>query len=123
MARAAAGKKRTRVRAPKLYWVTTEDHGEDWFVVAPSEGEACVFHEDAEGYDRGDADSELVCRLPAALIKTKAGWPSDDVLRACGAEIVSAKGKPRIVKLDGRVFGEGDTFENAAAGLGAIERH
>jgi hypothetical protein len=31
----------------RLYWVTTEDHDEDWFVVAPNEVEACMFHEDA----------------------------------------------------------------------------
>ena len=123
VARPRAAKKTRKARSPKLYWVTTADHGEDWFVVALGEGEACVFHEDAEGFDRGDADAELVCRLPAALSKTKVGWPSDDVLNACGAEIVSPKGKPRVVKIDGRVFGEGDVFENAAARLGTIERH
>jgi len=30
----------------KLYWVTTEDHEEDWFVVAISAKEAAKFHED-----------------------------------------------------------------------------
>jgi len=30
----------------KLYWVTTEDHEEDWFVVAISTKKAAKFHED-----------------------------------------------------------------------------
>jgi len=32
-----------------LYWVTTEDHAEDWFVVANNAKEAATFHEDVEG--------------------------------------------------------------------------
>ena len=34
----------------ELYWVTTEDHGEDWFIVAISSKEAAKLHEDMEGY-------------------------------------------------------------------------
>ena len=34
----------------KLYWVTTEYHSEDCFVVANSPEEAATFHKDAEGY-------------------------------------------------------------------------
>ena len=37
-----------------LYWVTTDDHGEDWFVIAGSQEEAVRFHEQEEGYDPGD---------------------------------------------------------------------
>ena len=29
----------------KLYWVTTEDHDEDWFIVASSSDEAARCHE------------------------------------------------------------------------------
>jgi hypothetical protein len=31
-----------------LCWVTTEDHAEDWLIVANDEEEAAIFHEDAE---------------------------------------------------------------------------
>ena len=30
----------------KFYWVTTEDHDEDWFIVASSAEEASEFHFD-----------------------------------------------------------------------------
>ncbi len=38
----------------KQCWVTTDDHDEDLFIVASSSGEASKFHEDMEGYNRGD---------------------------------------------------------------------
>ena len=48
----------------KLYWVTTEDHEEDWYVVAISAKEAAKFHEDMEGYDPGDAIAEALLDIP-----------------------------------------------------------
>ena len=85
----------TRRRAKRfaLYWCTTADGDEDWFVVAHSPREAKRFHEDAEGYERGDADAERVALLPPELhtdggwkdaanggVQRSAGWPSDQVL-------------------------------------------
>lgn len=32
-----------------LYWVTTDDHGEGWFVIAGSQEEAVRFHAHEEG--------------------------------------------------------------------------
>ena len=43
-----------------LFWVTTSDHGEDWFVIAHSAQEAATFHKDVEGYDPGDATAEMI---------------------------------------------------------------
>jgi hypothetical protein len=43
-----------------LYWVTTQDHDEDWFIFAESARQARTFHEDYEGYDKGDAHSRLI---------------------------------------------------------------
>jgi len=43
-----------------LYWVTTEDHAEDWFIVANNPQEAATFHEEMEGYDPGDATAEMI---------------------------------------------------------------
>jgi hypothetical protein len=50
-----------------LYWCTTSDGDEDWFVVANSGREARRFHENAEGYERGDARAERTVALPAEL--------------------------------------------------------
>ena len=120
-AKARATKRRTH-KAPsplKLYWCETDDHGEDWFIVARSVPSACKWHEDAEGYDRGDADAELICELPAFVQKTtKAGWPSRAVLEACGGEILKGTGQdeqPRVVRIKGRVFGAGLQPQGATA--------
>ena len=44
----------------KLYWVTTADHAEDWFIFAGSDLQARSYHEHYEGYGKGDANSRLV---------------------------------------------------------------
>ena len=88
-----------------LFWVTTIDHGEDWFVIANDAREAAQFHEDVEGYDPGDAMAEMILEIPEG-ITVDVGWPSDEVLQTCGARIVT--GPPtRIVKIGDRTFCEG----------------
>lgn len=120
----------------KLYWCETPDHDEDWFIVARSADEAAAFHEDAEGYDVGEADAELVCVLPDALQRDadreRGGWPSDRALLACGAELVphtprdedadlreQLGSRARVVRINGRVYGEGDLVSNVRHRLGA----
>ena len=44
----------------KLYWVSTDDHDEDWFIFAESARQARAYHEHYEGYDKGDANSRLI---------------------------------------------------------------
>ena len=44
----------------KLYWVTTADHAEDWFIFAGSDLQARSYHEHYEGYGKGDANSRLI---------------------------------------------------------------
>jgi len=88
-----------------LYWVTTSDHGEDWFVISHSAREAATFHEDFEGYDIGDATAELVMEIPDE-VTTDIGWPSEDVLKACGGTIIS-HGPARVVRIGERTFSEG----------------
>jgi hypothetical protein len=44
----------------KLYWITTQDHYEDWFIFAESAKSARAYHEDYEGYGKGDARSRLI---------------------------------------------------------------
>ena len=88
-----------------LYWVTTEDHEEDWFIVAKNAKQAAALHEDQEGYDYGDATAEMVVKIPDD-IKVQLGWPPDEVLKSCGATIL-VNGLARVVEIAGRRFCEG----------------
>lgn len=102
----------------RLYWVTTEDHDEDWFVLAPDGATACAFFEAYEGYDPDTAEEEFVTAVPSAVIAQLArehaardsaladaddpiaellarprGWdptshPSRATLEACGGEFL-----------------------------------
>jgi hypothetical protein len=94
-------------RAPlKLYWAWTEDHDEDWFIVASSARQARSTHEGLEGYATGDASVRLVCRLPPACQDAEIGWPSDEVVRACGGVFLRDE-QPRVVKIGDETFAEG----------------
>ena len=88
-----------------LYWVETEGHEEDWFVVANHAEDAATFHEDAEGYAPRDATAEMIVEVPNGII-TDVGWPSDEVLLSCGARFL-ARALARIVQIGNRRFCEG----------------
>ena len=88
-----------------LYWVTTEDHHEDWFIVASSAEEACKFHEDSEGYDQGEAKAEKVLRIPDDKL-IDPGWPSEELLIELGGQFIQ-KDNVRVVEIEGRTFSEG----------------
>ena len=45
-----------------LYWVTTDDHDEDWFILATTGRTAETYHIQYEGYEPGDARAELILR-------------------------------------------------------------
>lgn len=109
----------------KLYWAETNDHDEDWFIVATSAREARRIHEDSEGYDRGDAEVTLVCRLPESEQSHHAGWPRDGLLKACGGKqmaFVPAKERAKLRQLmgvveeawtfNGKTYFPGDIVEN-----------
>ena len=89
----------------KLYWVTTEDHDEDWFVVESSSRKASRFHEKMEGYNPGDATAEKVLKIPQDLF-AEPGWPSDELLLASGARFIQ-NDQTRVVEIGGRTFCEG----------------
>ncbi len=89
----------------KLYWVTTEDHDEDWFIVASSLKEASKYHEEMEGYDPGDATAEEILDLPENA-PAEPGWPSKELLLAAGAKYL-LDDEPRVVEIAGRKFCEG----------------
>ncbi|MGA1984524.1 MAG: hypothetical protein ABSG84_18915 [Acidobacteriaceae bacterium] len=44
----------------RLYWCTTDDHDQDWFIFAASARQARAYHEHYEGYGKGDASSRLI---------------------------------------------------------------
>ncbi len=88
-----------------LYWVTTEYHEEDWFVVASSAEKASKFHEDNEGYNSGDAFAEEIIKIPEST-PSKTGWPTDEILQAVGAQFLKNEAT-RIVEIEGRKFCEG----------------
>ncbi len=88
-----------------LYWCETDDHDEDWFIVAKSGEEACHIHESAEGYDDGDTEAYCICPIPASL-NPQPGWPDRTLLEALGAEFTRTS-SPRIVRLKGETYQEG----------------
>lgn len=89
----------------KLYWVETEDHDEDWFIVATSSAEASRLHELYEGYDDGDAIAKEVANIPDNC-DAEIGWPGTEVLIAVGA-IIHREKSPRVVELNGKFYAEG----------------
>lgn len=88
-----------------LFWVTTEDHDEDWFVVAHDPEEAANFHELAEGYNDETATAEWIMEIPGGIVED-VGWPSHDVLKSCGAKFLREE-TPRVVEIGTRKFCEG----------------
>lgn len=118
--------KKSSAKRFALYWCTTADHDDDAFVVASSAREARRFHEDSEGHANGDVEVERVLTLPSAL-HSGAGYATDEVLVACGAEIsrqrtLGAQGAVesvyRDININGRVFREGDDLDAIERELG-----
>ncbi len=89
-----------------LYWCQTPDHDEDWFVIARTAREARSFFTNYEGYDAGDAEASRICAVPEGVVITEPGWALEEVLRACGAEILRAQ-EPRQVEIRGIHYEEG----------------
>jgi hypothetical protein len=93
-----------------LYWVTTLDHAEDWFIFACTSRSAARYHEDYEGYDPYDAKARLVI-AQAQLPKYEHGTPSCHAqiadLIALGFEVVGAGLNQRGVRFKGKLYLEG----------------
>jgi len=90
-----------------LWWCWTEDHHEDWFVVAGHGFDAVGFFEEHEGYAEGDVQAEGLLTLPEEYQDEKyVGWPSHELLVACGAKLVREE-TPRVVELQGERYVEG----------------
>ena len=74
----------------KLFWMESFDHGEDWFVVAPTASAAMTFFADFEGYDivNDEISAQFVCDLPPELGFLETDFPDEEVIAACGGEMV-----------------------------------
>ena len=100
----------TDEQAVNLYWAYTDDHDEDWFVFAASAREARAFHEEYEGYGRGDARARLVVsdvplkQFMNGPVPCHAQIPE---LLDLNFEVVGTDPDCRAVKLNGKVFMEG----------------
>ena len=96
----------TTHRTAKLYWVTTPDGDEDWFILAYTSRSASSFHADYEGYEIGHAKAELIMQAP----KLTGSFPRHaqlDDLKSLGFQIADPNPNLRIVRLGDRVFAEG----------------
>ena len=91
-----------------LYWATTEDHHEDWFIIAESEEAAARFHEEYEGYNTGDAVADFVLTIPVNKMgpNLEKGWPTNELLEACGGKFLSDE-DTRVVKFGLKTYCEG----------------
>jgi hypothetical protein len=64
-------------------------------------------------------DVELVCDVPATFAHEATGWPSNELLRACGGEFVEVGGA-RVVRFANRMYG--DIVGNVALRMWLIDR-
>ena len=98
-------------RAPrqKLYWCTSPDHWEDWFVIAPSKRLAKSFFSEVNGYAKDDVTITLVAtplgEQPGARTFATGFAENDDIV-ACGGKLIIDEA-PRVVQLHERVYREG----------------
>ena len=94
----------------KLYWVTTADHDEDWFIFANSARQARSFHENYEGYGVGDARARLIVR-DVRLTKFMNGEPPCHAqmreLLALGFKDDGSIPNQRSVRFEGKTYTEG----------------
>jgi hypothetical protein len=94
----------------KLYWVTREGHDEDWFIFAESARQARAYHEDYEGYDKGDANSRLIVSnvtLKEFMNGTPPCHAQFQDLFQIGFKNAGAIPNRRGVKFNGEIFREG----------------
>jgi hypothetical protein len=89
-----------------LYWVSTPDHDEDWFIFAKSARSAAKFHAEYEGYGPSETSAEPILETP----DLEGAFPRHaqiDDLAALGFEILKSGDHGRSVKYGDRTFVEG----------------
>jgi hypothetical protein len=94
----------------RLYWCTAADHDQDWFIFAGSARQARAYHEDYEGYDKGDAHSRLLVSN-VTLKEFQNGTPPCHAqfqdLFEIGFHNAGTIPNRRRVKFNGEIFQEG----------------
>jgi hypothetical protein len=93
-----------------LYWVSTEDTAEDWFVLATSNDGAARFHEHSLGLDRYEAFATLV--IADVQLADYGGEPPPcnvDVedLKKLGIELIEPRPDQRALCLGGWSLSKG----------------
>ena len=91
-----------------LYWVTTDDHDEEWFILARTIRTAESYHIQYEGYEPGEARAELI--LCAGTDPIPGPIPRHaqlEDLQILGFEILNPDPNGRCVRRNGRTFLEG----------------
>lgn len=95
-----------------LFWTTTKLNEEDWFIIADNEQEACTYHEDHEGFERGVAKAKIIQNVDKDYESKKTYHAQLDMLSDMGFLIIS-RGPNRIVSKDGRIYQEGTVIKLA----------
>jgi hypothetical protein len=93
-----------------LYWVTTPDRDEDWFILAKTRRSAERFHERYEGYNPGDATAHLVRRnvdIQPLEHEVPPFHAQANHLAKLGAATFEVAPGQRTVLLDGCLYVEG----------------
>lgn len=88
-----------------LYWVTTPDGDEDWFIIERTPMLAGKLHEGYEGYGDWYADAKKIMEIPKD-IKVDIGWPDREIMIKLGAKYLHEE-SPRLVKIGGSEYLEG----------------
>ncbi len=95
-------------RIVNQYWVTTDDHDEDWFILAKTRRAAESYHIECEGYEPGDARAEPILRTGADPIPGPIPRHAQlEDLQTLGFEILNPDPNGRSVRRNGRTFLEG----------------
>ena len=100
-----------------LYWVTTDDHDEDWFILARTGQTAESYHIQYEGYEPGDARAELILHAGTDPIPGPIPRHAQlEDLQVLGFEILNPDPNGRCVRRNGRTFLEGHLESMVAEG-------
>ena len=94
----------------KLYWVSSDDHDQDWLIFADTARRARAYHEDYEGYGRGDANSRLIVSkvtLQEYINGTPPCHARFQDLFQIGFQNAGATPNRRGAKFNGEIFREG----------------
>jgi hypothetical protein len=107
MPKASKNKKTSAAKVSvTLYWVSTPDHDEDWFIFAKGGRSAAKFHADYEGYAPGEAMAEPIVEAPGSAGPFPRHAQIND-LAVLGFEILKGGDHGRSVKYGDRTFVEG----------------